>query len=256
VRKASLVLLLMLGLLVPVCGQRAQIIVSAAASLTDVLTGLQPGAESFIGARVLFNFGGSGALRRQIEEGAPVDVFFSAAAEDMDRLEKQGLIVTSTRRDSLSNSIVLIGSASLSPVGADGLRALLASSEFLAIGNPDSVPAGRYAVQALTTFELLSTVDRKLVLGGSVREVLQYVLSGSAPLGIVFITDALSLKPGSPVRQLFVFPGDATKTPILYPVAVVSASRNRETARRMVEFFQGSAARQAFRSAGFIVKNE
>jgi molybdate transport system substrate-binding protein len=174
----------------------------------------------------------------------------------MDRLEKQGLIVTSTRRDTLSNSIVLIGSAAMSPVGADGLRALLASSEFLAIGNPDSVPAGRYAVQALTTFGLLSTVDRKLVLGGSVREVLQYVLSGSAPLGIVFVTDVLSLKPGSPVRQLFLFPGDATKTSILYPVAVVSASRNGETARRMVEFFQGSAARQAFRSAGFMVKNE
>ena len=95
-----------------------------------------------------------------------------------------------------------------------------------------------------------------MVLGGTVREVLQYVLSGSAPLGIVFVTDTLSLKPGSPVRQLFVFPRDSMKTPILYPVAVVSESKNRDAARRMVEFLGGTAARQAFRSAGFTVKNE
>ncbi len=258
-KKAWCVVVLLLGLLVPGFAEQGEIIVSAAASLTDVLTGLQPRAEAFIGARVLFNFGGSGTLRRQIEEGAPVDVFLSAAAEDMEKLEKEGLVVGSSRRDTISNAIVLIGSPGTGspgtafPAGVDGLRALLERTEFLAIGNPDSVPAGRYAVQALTSLGLFSIVERKLVLGGSVREVLQYVQSGSAPLGIVFVTDVVSLKPGHPVQQLFVFPTDAANTPILYPVAVVSASRNREKAGSMVEFLQSPAARQAFRSAGFIL---
>jgi molybdate transport system substrate-binding protein len=148
--------------------------------------------------------------------------------------------------------MVLVGDAGTPLDGADGLRSLLAKAEFLAIGNPDSVPAGRYAVQALAAYGLYPVVEKKLVLGGTVREVLQFVESGSAPLGIVFVTDARSVKPGSPVRQLFVFPPDSLKTPILYPVAVVSASKSRDAATRLVDFFQGPAALQAFRAAGFI----
>ena len=212
-RRGFALLLFMVGVLATGFTQ-AQLIVSAAASLTDVLTALQPAAEKFVGARILFNFGASGALRRQVEEGAPVDVFFSAAAADMDKLEAEGMIVTSSRRNMLSNAMVLVGDVGIAPpVGVDGLRALLSQVQFLAIGNPDSVPAGRYAVQALTRYGLYSIVEHKLVLGGNVREVLQFVESGSAPLGIVFVTDALSVKPGSPVRQLYVFPKDALEDP-------------------------------------------
>jgi len=208
-----------------------------------------------LGAKVLFNFDGSGTLRHQIEEGAPVDVFFSAASADMDRLERQGLIVSTSRRDLLSNAMVLVGIEETPlPTDIEGLRAILEETNLLAIGNPDTVPAGRYAVQALTTLGLYSIVERKLVLGGTVREVLLYVESGSAPLGVVFVTDALSLKPGSPVRQLFRFPEDTVKTPILYPVAVVRASKNLDGAQRMIEFLESEVARQAFREAGFLLK--
>ena len=235
--------------------QQAEILVSAAASLTDVLSGLTAQAESFVGARVLFNFGGSGALRKQIEVGAPVDVFFSAAAEDMDRLESSGMIAQGTRADLLSNAIVLITDRETGTVkNIDGLRNLLDKSELLAIGNPDAVPAGKYAVQALTSFGLYGTVEKKLVFGGTVREVLQYVESGSAPLGIVYATDALTAKAGSRVRQIFIFPASALKTPILYPIAVVNASKNREKAIKMIEFLQGAAAKDAFRKAGFTTK--
>jgi len=255
-RKALALLVFSLGVLVTGLAQQ-QLIVSAAASLTDVLTALQPAAETFVGARILFNFGASGALRRQVEEGAPVDVFFSAAAMDMDKLETEGMIVTATRRNMLSNAMVLVGDAGIAPpVGVDGLRALLSQAQFLAIGNPDSVPAGRYAVQALTTYGLYTIVEHKLVLGGNVREVLQFVESGSAPLGIVFVTDALAVKPGSPVRQLFVFPKDALTTPILYPAAVVSATKNGQAASKMIEFLRGPISREAFRAAGFIVTPE
>jgi len=245
----------MLGTLIPCFAQQPHIIFSAAASLTDVLTELQPRAEAFLGARVLFNFAGSGTLCRQIEEGAPVDVVFTAAAEDMDRLEKSGLVISASRRDVLSNSMVLIGDTGLAPAaGIDELRTLLSRAEFLAIGNPDVVPAGRYAVQALTTCGLYSLVEKKLVLGGTVREVLQYVESGSAPVGIVFLTDALSVKPGSHLRRLFLFSEDALKTPILYPIAVVSATRNRDIAGKMIDFLLSDVARNAFRRAGFILK--
>jgi molybdate transport system substrate-binding protein len=231
---------------------RPQLIVSAAASLTDVLSGLGPEAEAFTGAKILFNFAGSGTLRRQIEEGAPVDVFFSAAEQDMDRLAQEGLIASRTRRDLLSNSLVLIGDASSAPVRDIGeLRAVLAEARFLAIGNPDTVPAGRYATQALRALSLEATVQGKLVLGGTVREVLQYVQSGSSPLGIVFATDARSAPPGS-VRSLFHFPDAASSPPIRYPVAAIRASRNPSLALRLIEFLSGGAALEAFESAGFI----
>jgi molybdate transport system substrate-binding protein len=252
-KKALALLVFMVGVLVTGFTQQ-QLIVSAAASLTDVLIALQPAAETFVGTRILFNFGASGALRRQVEEGAPVDVFFSAAAADMDKLETEGMIVTASRRNMLSNAIVLVGDAGIvPPVGGDGLRTLLTQAQFLAIGNPDSVPAGRYAVEALATYGLYPIVEHKLVLGGNVREVLQFVESGSAPLGIVFVTDALSVRPGSSVRQLFVFPKDALKTPVVYPVAVVSATKNGQAAAKMIEFLQGRTSRGAFRAAGFIV---
>ncbi len=235
--------------------QQRDLTVSAAASLTDVLSALKPTAEAFIGTRVLYNFGGSGALRKQIEEGAPVDVFFSAAAEDMDKLENSGLIEQGTRTDLLSNAIVLVTDMDIAPVGdVDGLRTLLGKTELLAIGNPDTVPVGRYAVQALTNYGLYGAVEKKIVFGGTVREVLQYVLSGSAPLGIVFVTDAISPSAAGHVRQVYTFPESALKTPILYPLAVVKASKNSESARKMIDFLQSAAAKEVFRKAGFVVK--
>ncbi|HVP18877.1 MAG TPA: molybdate ABC transporter substrate-binding protein [Spirochaetia bacterium] len=237
---------------------QGQVLVSAAASLTDVLTRLAPDLEQSIHAGVLFNFGGSGALRRQIEEGAPVDLFFSASTEDMDRLQRAGLIISETRTDLLSNRIVLIAGPAASAASSivtdsAGLRTLLQETDILAIGNPDTVPAGRYAVRALTAYDLYPLVSSKLALAGNVREVLQYVQNGSAGLGIVFATD-VPTAPAGLVRQLFVFPDDAVGAPILYPVAVVSASKNRDRAAAMIEFLRGKKARDAFRSAGFILK--
>ena len=250
---------LLLAVAASAFAQRAELLVSAASSLTDVLTSLAPEAERYVDARILFNFGASGVLCRQIEEGAPVDVFFSAAKDDMDKLAKAGLVAGATRRDLFSNSIVLIAEGpadreSAGPVSSvDGLRALLRSASLLAIGNPDSVPVGRYAVQALTSCGCYPIVEKKLVLGGTARAVLQYVESGSAPLGIVFMTDALSVRSGRPVRILFVFPADAMTTPIVYSAAVVAATGQGDRAAKLLQFFQGARARETFRGAGFIV---
>lgn len=235
-----------------VAASQNEIIVAAAASLTDVLTGLQAEAEAAVGAKILFNFGGSGTLRKQIVEGAPVDAFFSAAAEDMDNLQNAGLVEPGSRKDLLTNGIVLVGGdGQASPADMAALKTLLASASLLAIGNPDSVPAGRYAVQALKTLGLFSIVEKKLVLGGNVRQVLQYVEAGSAPLGIVFSTDAFSVKAGSPVKRLWEFPESALATPVVYPVAIVARSTRKIEAAKFIAFLQGANAREAFRRAGF-----
>lgn len=235
--------------------QESKLIVSAAASLTDVLTALKGDAEGSVGATILLNFGGSGALRKQIEEGAPADLFFSAAKEDMDKLEKAGLVDSATRRDLLSNAIVLVGDGDAAPIADEaGLKAALSSAKLLAIGSPDSVPAGRYAVEALKSLGLYSSVEGKLVLGGNVREVLQYVGSGSAPLGVVFLTDAMSLKPGSHAKTLYRFPESAVKTPVLYPIAVVSSSKAKAKAALLIEYLRGKAAGEAFEKAGFVLR--
>jgi molybdate transport system substrate-binding protein len=255
VKKASVILSLLLVSALASIAQEAQLIVSAASSLTDVLAALNGEAEKSIGATVLLNFGGSGTLRKQIEEGAPADLFLSAASEDMDKLEKAGLLAPGTRVDLLSNAIVLVGDETFSPPSSvEALKSLLAGTGLLAIGNPDSVPAGRYAVQALKSLGLYASVEKKLVLGGTVREVLQYIESGSAPLGIVFLTDAMTLKPGSKVARLYRFPESALQAPVLYPAALVSASKLKDKGALYLAFLQSSLAKEAFAKAGFVVK--
>jgi molybdate transport system substrate-binding protein len=236
-----------------------EIVVSAAASLTDVLNGLKPAAEKAIGVTISFNFGGSGALRKQIEQGAPADVFFSAAASDMEALDKAGLLAPKTKVDLLSNAIVLVGGAPASGAklpeikATADLEALLAGAKLFAIGNPDAVPAGRYATQALKSLDLYSLVEKKLVLGGTVREVLQFVESGSAPYGVVFLTDAMTVKPESGVKILYQFAAGLS-SPVIYPVAVVGASRKADKAAAFIAFLQTPAAREAFKKAGFVVQ--
>lgn len=232
----------------------APLLVSAAASLTDVLVSLKTAGEAATGMPLQFNFGGSGTLRRQIEEGAPADIFFSAAVEDMDKLDTKGLTLKGSRIEMLSNSIALVGDASApAPPTMDDLKRILAGAKILAIGNPDSVPAGRYAMQALTSLGLKPLVDGRLAYGGSVREVLQYVYSGSAPLGIVFLTDAYSPGTAGKIKVLYRFPDSSLSVPVLYPAAIVAGSANEKAARAYLRFLQSPLAAEAFRKAGFTI---
>jgi len=250
-KRAALVVFA-LAMTMSVAAQRKELVLSAAASLTDALTAIKPAAESYLGAEIVINFGASGTLRSQIEQGAPVDVFFSAASSHMDTLEKSGLIVASTRKNLLSNAMVLISDGTRKgPITKDELSSVLSGTKLLAIGNPDSVPAGAYAVEALRALSLYDTVENKLVLGGNVRQVLQYVESGSAPLGIVFLTDAASVSKASPVTKLYVFPDSLLAAPVLYPAAVVTASRNRDLAAKLIEFLGTDVAKKEFEKAGF-----
>jgi molybdate transport system substrate-binding protein len=228
-------------------GAENRLLVSAASSLAEVLESLAPEASKASGLPVLLNTGASGSLRTQIMAGAPVDVFIAADPSDIDALAADGLVVPASIRIFLGNSLVLIGEAGKGR-GAEP-RVLLSEARLLAIGNPETVPVGRYARQALGSLGLWELVAGKLLLGGSARQVLEYVKSGSVPLGVVFSTDAR----GAGVDILYSFPESSMTTPPRYAMAVIASSRHRDAALRFEAFLLGPASRKAFSSRGFVL---
>ncbi|HLH20230.1 MAG TPA: molybdate ABC transporter substrate-binding protein [Bryobacteraceae bacterium] len=238
-------------LLLAACGgqRAATLTVSAAASLQNALA---PVADTYRrehpGTRIDFNFGASGALARQIEDGAPVDVFFSAAAGPMDGLERRGLLLAGTRHDVLRGDVVLI--APRDAAGVASFDALATPAvKLVALGDPASVPAGTYGKQALTAMGLWERVQPKLVLANDVRQVLSYVESGNADAGIVYATDA---RQSPKVRVAAVAP-ESTHAPVVYPVAVLRGARDPAAARQFAAFLSGQEAGAILASQGFRV---
>jgi molybdate transport system substrate-binding protein len=196
-----------------------------------------------------FNLGASGTLQQQIEQGAPVDVFLSAAEAQMDALASKGLLMDGTRRDLLRNSIVLIAPAS-SPAGA-GVTTFQdltrANVKLIAIGEPQTVPAGTYAKEVLTHLGLYGSLQPKFVLSRDVRQVLTYVATGNADGGIVYSTDA---KTTPQVKVVAVAPEDS-HDPVIYPVAILKGSRSTATAKAFSDFLFSAKAQAIFAKYGF-----
>jgi molybdate transport system substrate-binding protein len=227
---------------------KAPVTVFAAASLTNALQDLGDGFTKETLIPVRFSFAASSALARQIENGAPADVFFSADLEWMDYLQSRNLIQRDTRRDVLGNRLVLIApSDSLVKLKIEPNFALAAAlgKGRLATGDPDSVPVGRYAREALTTLGVWNGVADRLVRADSVRSALAFVDRGEAPLGIVYETDALIDKH---VRVVDVFPA-SSHLPIVYPIALTTAAKS--DAAKFVAYIRGPAGELAFKSYGF-----
>src|SRR3984957_7805651 len=224
------------------------ITVFAAASLTNALQELGDGFTKQTSIPVRFSFAASSALARQIENGAPADVFFSADLEWMDYLQTRNLIQRDTRHDVLGNRLVLIAPVDskikLTIAPHFPLAATLGKRR-LAAGDPGAVPAGRYAQQALTTLGVWNEVADRLVRADSVRSALAFVDRGEAPLGIVYETDALIDKQ---VRIVDVFPANS-HLPIVYPIALTSTAKLE--AAKFVEYVRGPAGAIAFKAAGF-----
>jgi molybdate transport system substrate-binding protein len=224
------------------------ITVFAAASLTNVLQELGDGFTKETSIPVRFSFAASSALARQIENGSPADIFFSADLEWMDYLQTRNLIQRDTRRDVLGNRLVLIAPADskikLTIEPHFPLAAALGKGR-LATGDPDSVPVGRYAREALTTLEVWNDVADRMVRADSVRSALAFVDRGEAPLGIVYETDALIDKN---VRVVDVFPANS-HLPIVYPIALTSMAK--PDAARFAAYIRGPAGNVAFKAYGF-----
>ena len=221
---------------------------SVAASLKEVIAETEA-AYTHDHASVDFhnNYGPSGTLAAQIEQGAPVDVFLSAAAEPMDELGAKQLIVANTRRNLLRNSLVLIAPRESRLRDFQGLTD--PSIRLIALGDPSSVPAGQYGKETLVTLHLLDKVKGKLVLAKDVRQVLAYVETGNADAGLVYATDA---RTSDKVRVVAAAP-DSAHDPIIYPVAVVAGRPGEEVARKFVEYLGTPAAQAIFQRHGFTI---
>jgi molybdate transport system substrate-binding protein len=225
----------------------ADLTVSAAASLTQVLRELGPAFEAHNpGTKVLFNFAASDALLAQIAKGAPVDVFAAADQESMDRADAQKLLVPGTRCNFASNALVLIAPSD-STLSLQRLSDLQKPEvKRMALGAPASVPAGRYAKGALEVARLWSVVEPKAVFAQNVRQALDYVARGEVDAGFVYATDAAIQK--DKVKVAFTV---STAMPISYPVAAVAGGPNVEAARKFVEFMRSPATQVVLAKYGF-----
>lgn len=240
--------LLTLALAAPV--HAADVTVFAAASLKTALDQIAEDWQAETGKSVVVSYGGSPALAKQIIEAAPADIFLSASPEWMDALAEAGLLRDGTRIDLLGNRLVLVAhGADAAPVGLDpapDLAALLAGGK-LAMAMVDSVPAGQYGREALTSLGLWDSVKASVAQSENVRAALQLVALGEAPFGIVYASDAVA-EPG--VTVVATFPEDS-HSPIIYPAALVADSA-APAAGEFLDYLSSPTARKVFEGQGFL----
>ena len=230
--------------------QAPQILVFAASSLTDAMQEASAAYEKTVHVTVKASFDSSAVLARQIEAGAPADVFFSADTEWMDYLQSRNLIQVASRKNILGNRLVLIAPTQsqiqLKIAPHFPLAAALGKGR-LATGDPDSVPAGRYARSALTNLGVWDEIAPRLARAENVRVALLYVARGEAPLGIVYASDALADKN---VRVVDTFPAD-THEPIVYSIALTRPAKSQ--AQSFIAYLTGPQGRDIFVKYGFTV---
>jgi molybdate transport system substrate-binding protein len=230
-----------------------QITVYAAASLKESLDEIARQIQAQTGDKVVVSYAASSALAKQIENGAPADVFISADLDWMNYLAQRKLIQPASRTNLLANQLVLIAPTNAA-IGIDRTLKIAPNfplaaklkSEKLAMANPDSVPAGKYGKAALQYLGVWNALSAKVARTDNVRGALVLVARGEAPYGIVYRTDALADKH---VTIVDTFPADS-HAPIVYPVALTAASNN-PSAKRFVQYLQGDAARTVWQQYGF-----
>ena len=188
----------------------------------------------------------SGKLQTQIEEGLEADIFMSAATKQMNALLEQGLIEAESVVELLENKIVLIVPAN-SDLAIATFEEII-NADIIAVGDPESVPAGQYAKEALTNLGLWDVVEKKMSMGTNVTEVLNWVAEGSANAGIVYATDAATT---DSVKVVAEAPEQSLATKVIYPVGVLANSEQKEIAELFIEFLQSKEAMEVFEEYGF-----
>lgn len=228
--------------------ETVELTVSAAASLTESLNEIKRKVEDkYSNIKITFNFGASGTLQQQIEQGAPADLFLSAGNKQMDALVEKQLIEPGTARNLLGNELVVITSAD-SKRTVTGL-ADLAKPEFkkLGVGTPESVPAGSYTKEALTAAKLWDTLQDKMVFTKDVKQVLSYVETGNTEAGFVYKTDAMA----STKAKIAFTVDPAAYKPIEYPIGIVKGTRNKTEAETLYRYLGSKEAMDVFLKYGF-----
>lgn len=240
------------------CGPKSQsgnqsphagsIVVSAAVSVENAFVKISRLYTERTGTKVNFSFGASGELEKQIEAGAPVDVFASAGEKEMDQLQSKALIDTGTRADFAGNALVLVVPAG-SKLKIDSFRQLDSPEvKRLALGNPKTVPAGFYAHQALQNLGLWSKLQSRLIFAEDVRQVLDYVMRGEVDAGIVYATDVMIAR--GKARQVAEAPA-GSYGPIRYPIAVVKGCAHPQAAGQFIKLVLSQEGENILKSYGF-----
>jgi len=227
-----------------------EITISAAISLKNAFEDIgRIFRERNPGVKLVFNFGGSGDLARQIEAGAPVDIFASAAQKDMDDIDRKGLVAANSRKDFARNTVVLIKPVN-STIGLSSVKDLLmVEVKRVAVGNPKTVPAGRYAEEALRHFHLWDGLKEKLVFAENVRQVLDYVARNEADAGLVYSTDAaVRTKDVKIVEKL---PPESHQ-PVVYPIGVIRGTKEDLLSRAFVDSVISPEGQKILSQYGFI----
>lgn len=230
----------------PASKKNVEVTVSAAASLQDALTEITTKFyKKHENIKINYNFGASGALQQQISQGAPVDLFFSAAEDKFSKLVNDGLIAKKNSIDLLGNQLVLVVPKSSSK----GIKTMgdLRRADKISIGTPESVPAGSYAKEVLGNLHMWSAITGKIVYAKDVRQVLTYVETGNVDAGMVYKTDALT----SSKVVIAAKADEKTHTPIVYPVGVIKASTHPKEAMLFYDYLQSKEAMKIFEKYGF-----
>lgn len=230
--------------------QSVTLLVSAAASLSNVMEELQ---QKFLTIapqiKLEFNFAASGALQKQIEQGAPVDLFISAGEQQMKALQQKGFMQEDAVASLLANELVLITNKTNKHEADHSLASMLQQidPQYIAIGEPDSVPAGQYAKQALTNELLWEQWKDHFVYAKDVRQVLSYVEQGNADVGLVYQSDALTSEEVTIVHVI----DRAAHDPIIYPIGIVKETKQLQAAQQLYQFLLSDEAAQLFEQYGF-----
>ncbi|XEC92989.1 molybdate ABC transporter substrate-binding protein [Paenibacillus tarimensis] len=250
-KRSMVSLIIFITIIIAGCAEHSEevdLIVSAAASLTDALKDIQKLYESgHPNIKINYNFGSSGALQQQIEQGAPADLFLSAASRNMKALTDKELIEADRQTNLLNNELVVVIAADREAAIEEAADLTDEKIRYVAIGIPESVPAGSYAKEALTGLHLWDKLQPKMVQGKDVRQVLQYVETGNADAGFVYKSDALT---SDKVRIAFTV-DPKTYSIIEYPIGVVKTSKHSREAEDFYLFLQSREALNVFAEYGF-----
>ena len=231
--------------------EEVELLISAAASMTDVLAELTEAYKEVApNVKLTYTFGGSGSLQTQIEEGAPSDIFMSAAQKQMDTLEEGGYIIKDTRKTLLVNKVVLISPLDSESSVTSFEELVNPEVENIGIGDPTSVPVGQYSEEIFTNLDIWDEINAKAVYGSDVRTVLTWVEAGEVDFGLVYATDAAST---DKIKVLTEAPEGSHKE-VSYPVAVIKSSNNVDAAQAFLDYLSSEEAAEVFVKYGFAMK--
>ncbi|HCW54246.1 MAG TPA: molybdate ABC transporter substrate-binding protein [Clostridium sp.] len=227
--------------------EKSELTISAAASLKEAMADIETEFNSENpNIKLTFNFASSGSLQKQIEQGAPCDLFISAGQNQMDSLENAGLLLDDTRKDLVKNALVLISNKNTIINSIEDLTSN--KINHIAMGEPASVPAGKYAKEVLTNLNLFDVLQPKLVYAKDVKEVLSWVASNNADAGFVYKSDTYGI---DSIKIVETIP-EKYHSPINYPVAIVKDSKNKDAAKLFEDFLFSDKAKQIFEKYGYI----